>query len=236
MTTPAVPAADIGWLLGIIGGVGGTVTLLSYGYWVQEMRRSGPAGSRLCRIDLGAGYTMTALFGMAMMIIGSQVSVDGKGATVSLLLAQQLETAAGPAGKWCFLIGFWGAVFTSLLGVWQSVPYLFADFLYLRRNRSDPAQADVQLTETKAYRYYMIGIGSIPMVLLWMTVTQIQLLYAVLGALFMPLLAWTLLMMNNKTRWVGKQLKNGWLINTILIATLIFFSFVGVRQIIQNIY
>jgi hypothetical protein len=31
-----------------------------------------------------------------------------------------------------FLLGFWGAVFSSVLGVWQSAPYLFADFVALR--------------------------------------------------------------------------------------------------------
>ena len=29
--------------------------------------------------------------------------------------------------------GFWGAVFSSLLGVWQAVPYVFADFVRLHR-------------------------------------------------------------------------------------------------------
>ena len=32
-----------------------------------------------------------------------------------------------------FLIGFWGAVFSSLLGVWQSIPYLFVDFILIRQ-------------------------------------------------------------------------------------------------------
>ena len=47
--------------------------------------------------------------------------VDGTG--------RVLGAVAGPIGKWTFLVGFWGAVATSMLGVWQGVPYLFADFV-----------------------------------------------------------------------------------------------------------
>ena len=43
-------------------------------------------------------------------------------------MAAMLEPTLGAAGRWTFLVGFWGAVATSMLGVWQGVPYLFADF------------------------------------------------------------------------------------------------------------
>jgi len=45
----------------------------------------------------------------------------------------------GPAARWAFLVGAWGAVFSSLLGVWQSVPYLFADCWRLIRKPRTPA-------------------------------------------------------------------------------------------------
>jgi hypothetical protein len=38
---PALPKGGIAWLLGVLGGIGGTVTLLSYSYWVREKNRSG---------------------------------------------------------------------------------------------------------------------------------------------------------------------------------------------------
>jgi hypothetical protein len=51
-----------------MGGVGGTVTVLCYGYWIREENRQGAEDLRVCRIDLAVGYLMTALFGMAMVI------------------------------------------------------------------------------------------------------------------------------------------------------------------------
>jgi hypothetical protein len=43
-------------------------------------------------------------------------------------------------------------------------------------------------------------------------------------------LAVTLLIMNNRRRWVG-DLRNGWIVNAVLIATLLVFSYLGVSGI-----
>ena len=102
---PTVPAGGSPWVLGILGGVGGTVTLLAYGYWIRETGREGKSGVRICRLDLGVAYTLTALFGMAMVIIGSRITVEGQGAQMAVQLADQLGLVLGPFGKWMFLLG-----------------------------------------------------------------------------------------------------------------------------------
>ena len=84
---------------------------------------------RTCRIDLGAGYAITALFGVAMVIIGSTIEIEGRGASLLVRLSEQLVEPLGQPGKWLFLIGAAGAVFSSLLGVWQAVPYGRADWV-----------------------------------------------------------------------------------------------------------
>lgn len=231
---PRVPAGGSGYMLGVLGGVGGTVTLLSYGYWIKERGRSGSRGARDCRIDLGAGYAMTAIFGIAMIIIGSRTQLE-RGPTMALELAGQLGLSFGLAGKWVLLIGFWGAVFSSLLGVWQSVPYLFADFVGPSRGIG-ASEADGQdLSSTRAYRVYLLLITLVSLPLLWLTVERAQLSYAVLGSLFMPLLALTLLLLNNRTAWVGKEFRNKWVTNAVLVTTLLFFGFVAVRTAIVNL-
>ena len=222
-------------MLGILGGVGGTVTLLSYGYWIREEKRTGSKGMRACRIDLTVGYIMTALFGIAMVIIGSKVQLEGSGANAALILASQLQNVMGPAGKWIFLIGFWGAVFSSLLGVWQSVPYLFTDFITLRRGLSREERQAMDYTRTRPYRMYLFAIAIIPLPVLFMSVKKAQLTYAVLGSLFMPLLALTLLIMNNRREWVGNSFRSGVITNTVLIITLAFFVYVGYTQVAENI-
>jgi Mn2+/Fe2+ NRAMP family transporter len=229
LVVPVVPAGGTRWVLGVLGGVGGTVTLLSYGYWIRERGRTGSEGVRICRLDLAVAYVMTALFGLSMVVIGSQITVEGKGAKVALQLADQLGVALGPAGRWLFLLGFWGAVFSSLLGVWQSAPYLFADFLAIRRGAS--ADERQHLAKTPAYRAFLVAIALVPLVLLWKPVKQVQLAYAVLGALFMPLAALTLLLMNNREAWVGRPFRSGWLVNALLVITLLLFAYMGLAGI-----
>jgi Mn2+/Fe2+ NRAMP family transporter len=218
------------WVLGVLGGVGGTVTLLSYGYWIREAGRRGLQGLRESRLDLAVSYTLTALFGAAMVIIGSRITGTGKGAAVALQLADQLASMLGPFAKWIFLAGFWGAVFTSLLGVWQSAPYIFADFLRLRRRQDRRAVSAGELRRSSPYRWYLLAIATLPLALLFGTVKEVQLIYATLGAAFMPITALTLLVMNNRRAWVGEY-RNRWLINVLLVATLVLFTYLGVAGI-----
>ena len=84
----AKPQQDVlFYVLAVLGGVGGTVTVLSYGYWIREAGRQGEQGLRACRIDLTLGYVMTALFGMAMIVIGSHAKLAGKGANTAIISA-----------------------------------------------------------------------------------------------------------------------------------------------------
>jgi len=229
---PRIPPEGLPWMLGVLGGVGGTVTLLSYGYWIREKHRTGVQGMRLCRVDLAVAYAVTALFGVAMIIIGSRIRLEGQGIRLAGQLADQLGMVLGPWGRLAFLLGFWGAVFSSLLGVWQSAPYLFADFLRLRRGLAAGKQDRyADLKRTLEYRVYLIAISFVPMVLLWLTVERVQLTYAVMGAVFMPLLAVTLLILNNDQRWVGTQFRNRVWINIVLAITVLLFAYIGILQL-----
>ncbi len=228
---PSLPAGKGGWVLGLVGAVGGTMALISYGYWIREEGRTGRDGLRACRFDLMLSYTVIALFGMAVVIVGSEVRVRGQGAGLALLLADRLALAVGPFGKWVFLVGFWAAVFSALLGVWQSLPYLFTDFLWLRAG-SGVAQRGVPASRSAPYRLYLVFLATAPLVLLRWPVEELQLAFGITGAMLLPLLALTLLMMNNRRGWVGEFRSGAWT-NAVLVVALIFFVYVGAREIRQ---
>lgn len=219
---------NLGWTVALIGGVGGTLTVLSYGYWIREEGRSGLGELTTCRLDLATGYAVTALFGLAMVVIGAAVELHaGGGAKLIVELASLLESKLGRAWRWVFLLGCFGAVFSSLLGVWQSVPYLFADFLAQVRGEATPGAAvDV---EGRPYRAYLWGLALVPLAGLFLQFKSIQKLYAVIGACFLPLLAVTLLALNRE-RHVGAA-RNGPLATLSLVATLAFFAFVAWRKL-----
>ena len=62
-TIPQLGAGGLKWTIALMGGVGGTVTVLCYGYWIREEHREGLGELRTCRLDLLTGYLATAIFG-----------------------------------------------------------------------------------------------------------------------------------------------------------------------------
>lgn len=232
LVVPKIPEAageGLTWTVALIGGIGGTVTILCYGYWIREQGRTGVEALKLSRLDLGLGYLVTGIFGGAMVIIGSTIEVSGTGANLIVKLADQLQEPIGSFGRWMFLIGAFGAVFSSLLGVWQAVPYLFADVLRLIR---DPETSNVNTavdTRSPAYRGYLVAIAFVPMLGLLVSFKDVQVLYSVVGAAFMPLVAVGLLVLNGRSRWVGKE-RNGVLATAALLGTLAFFAYVAVQK------
>lgn len=235
---PQIPQwADGGldWTIALIGGVGGTLTILCYGYWIREEQRTGEESLTVCRWDLATGYAMTAIFGVSVLVIGSRLQrLDSRGVTILLEMANELGQVFGQFGmlaKWAFLLGAWGAVFSSLLGVWQSIPYLFTDFWTRGGNAAAGGRAEVD-TNSLTYRGYLIGLGIIPAVGLstvpFQRATQIN---AIVGALVVPFLAAILLYLNNRRDLVPANLRNSWKSNGVLIATLCFSVVAGVMTI-----
>lgn len=246
-TIPQLGNGGLKWTVGLMGGVGGTVTVLCYGYWIREDRREGLGELRTCRLDLLTGYVATAIFGMCMVILGSQLDADtgAKGATLIVQLADQLEAslgAIGPTAKVAFLIGAWGAVASSMLGVWQSVPYLFVDSLRMSGRQSDNEASNPEATTPDAeshqadsnspiYKYSLLLLATVPAVGLFVSFTQIQLVYAVVGAAFMPILALALLFLNGSQKRIGNAGCNSTLATISLLAVIVFFIWAGIYQI-----
>ena len=89
---PTLPRADsesIVWTVSLIGGIGGTLTVLSYGYWLREEGRTEPDDLRTCRIDLAASYFMMGLFGVLMVIVGQTVKLEGQGTAMLVVLSDR---------------------------------------------------------------------------------------------------------------------------------------------------
>lgn len=234
LVLPRVPEGSSVLLLGVVGGVGGTLTLLSYNYWIREKGWHGPAWMLCARVDLGAGYLLTGIFGVALTMMAAAV-LHPRGITISgssgvLEMATLLGARFGRAGELVFLIGFWGAVATSIVGVWQGVPYLFADYLGTLRGDASPPDPRGRL-----YRGYLLFLALPPMLLLavgkpvWMVIA-----YAAVGSLFMPFLAVTLLILNNSPA-LG-DLRNGWRANAGLVLCVVLFAYLALHQLKGKVF
>jgi Mn2+/Fe2+ NRAMP family transporter len=220
---PSIPDGSVIYIFSVIGGVGGSVTLLCYGYWIRERQWNKREDITRSRFDLAIAYTLTGLFGIGIMVISAGIQAEAiTGPQMALGIASRLESVIGPFGKWCFLIGFWSAVFSSMLGVWQGIPYLFADFV--RQYTYRPDEPSMVSTRSVAYRSYLFYLAIPPMLLLLVNQpVWLVIIYAVTGAFFMPLLATLLLLMNNRSDWLG-ELKNGRATNLVLLLSIVVFG------------
>lgn len=232
---PRLPADGGGAaVLALLGGIGGSLTVICYAYWMRAAGWSGAEKLAAVRGDVRLAYVFTGLFGMALVIIAAGVDAHGAGGTrIALEIAAQLETVAGPAGRWIFLVGFWCTVFTAMLGVWQGVPQVYVDLVAAWRGGPEPA-----VKESRPGGIYLAALAYIalpPLVLLWFKQpVAVVVAFSIAGAFFMPFLAATLLYLNNRRDWMG-PLANRRLGNTALIVCLLVFGAVCVREIVTTL-
>lgn len=229
---PTVPEGSFMLTLGLIGGVGGTITMASYGYWIKEKGWKGKDWVPMMRLDSKVAYFMTALFTVSLLIVGSQFlygsGIEIKGEQGLYQLSEMIGDKFGSVFTWLFLIGFWSAAFSSLLGVWNGVPYLFADFVRLMKKEHHRSVTE----KDPAYRVYLAWLTFPPMLLLFFgKPIELIILYGALGALFMPFLSISLLWLLNSKR-IGKPYSNSLLSNIVLIACLVLFAILSVQQLV----
>lgn len=239
---PIVPEGSVVYLLGILGGVGGTITLAAYGYWLREKGWVTPRFMRVMRLDNGVAYAITGLFVVAMLIVGAellysaQIAID-TGDQGLVQLSDVLEDRYGQVFGYVFLIGFFAASFSSLIGVWSGVSLLFADFV--GNLRGLPSGHPDTRTGGRYFRAYLLWLTFPPMLLLLLDrPVGLILAYGVLGALFMPFLAVTLLILLNRKGsglseddGVPEQWRNRWLSNAGMVLCAVLFVALAVNEI-----
>lgn len=201
---PMIPGGGLVYVLSLAGGVGGTITLAAYGYWLREKGWITPRHMRVMRIDNTVAYAVTGLFVIATLIVGAELLYSA-GIAVStgdqglLDLSKVLADRYGEVAGTVFLVGFWAAAMSSLVGVWNGVSLMFADFGGHVRGleADDPARR----AGGTWYRAYILWLTFPPMVMLFLgKPVWLILAYGVLGAFFMPFLAVTLLWLLNSDR------------------------------------
>jgi Mn2+/Fe2+ NRAMP family transporter len=230
------PEGSLLFILSLIGGVGATFTLASYNYWVRERGWGSPPWIPMMRLDLIVGYIMTAVFMVAMLVVGAEL-LFASGASISeeeglVALADPIQERFGVVARWLFLVGFWAAATSSIVGAWNGLAYLFADAV--RTSRDVPEErAEEYLSEKSVYfRGMLVWITFPPMLLLFFQQPVLLIIvYAALGALFLPFLAITLLWLLNSRR-VAPEHRNGIVSNIILVASVLLFVFLGIQEVL----
>jgi len=231
---PTIPDGGIIYVLSLAGGVGGTITLTAYGYWIREKGWTTPTHMRLMRIDNRVAYAVTGLFVLATLIVGAELLYSAKIAveTGDQGLLDLSNVLADRYGEWMgkvFLVGFWAAAMSSLVGVWNGVSLMFADFVGHARGKEvdDPSRGSASVS----YKAYVLWLTFPPMILLFLgEPVWLILAYGVLGAFFMPFLAVTLLWILNTDRVPSEWRNKAWS-NVVLVLIALAFAALAVNEL-----
>jgi Mn2+/Fe2+ NRAMP family transporter len=214
--------------LSLIGGVGGTVTLLSYGYWMREAGWRSADRLASARTDLTLSFSLVFIFCFSMIFLSTQINWQGaildEGPRLCLLLADRIGQEIGPLGRAIFLLGFWGAAFSSVLGVYHGVPFLFDDMLHVWQRKTPEGQ---QGTAYRSWAVYLALAAISSLVVrrpVWLVFA-----YTVVGSMFFPFVISTLLWLNNSSRTI-RQARNSLLVNGVLSAALLLYVYLAVRS------
>ncbi|MGB7448975.1 MAG: Nramp family divalent metal transporter [Ornithinimicrobium sp.] len=231
---PIIPDGGLVYTLALAGGVGGTITLAAYGYWLREKGWITPKWVKVMRIDNTMAYVLTGVFVLAMLIVGAEV-IQAAGVSVSagdeglVDLSDVLDERYGRVIGTAFLVGFWAASFSSIIGVWNGVSLMFADFWGNMRG-VESGHPDTRVGG-RYFKFYLVWLTFPPMVLLLLgKPIGLILTYGVLGALFMPFLALTLLGLLNGSRIPAEHANKLWT-NVLLGITALLFAVLGANQL-----
>lgn len=230
---PTIPSGSMLYILGLIGGIGASLTIMCYGYWAREKGLDKPENFNIARIDLGIGYAMTAIFNLSVLIIAAVTcsTVAIKGISGILLLAENLSKTIGPIGYWIFIVGFWGAIFSSLISFFQAIPYLFCDVVAtIKGHNARERKKFVNMVNPWFWSYSLFLAFVSVFMLQFKRPILFVMAFSVLGGVFMVFLSIVLLYLNNKKEVLGK-FKNGVFINLLLCLNLLLFSILLIQKI-----
>ncbi|MCM3847891.1 Nramp family divalent metal transporter [Pseudonocardia sp. DR1-2] len=266
---PTLPAGSTVYVLGLIGGVGGTITMAAYGYWMFAKGWKGTGWLSMMRLDNAVGYTMTGVFVVAMLVVGSTMLL-GQDLTENdrglLTLGEALGASYGEWARILFLVGFLAVTSSSLFGVWNGVSLLFADLVRTLRLPHGKAAAtagteaavggtatvaadgeaaggsregtfvSTVVERSRPFRGYLLWLTFPPMMLLFIDRPfGLTLVYGVLGSVFMPFLAVTLMLLLNSRR-IPAAGRSGWLSNVLLGSSSALFLTLLVTDLHQRFF
>lgn len=242
---------EVGLCLAIMAGVGGTVTMMSYGSWIEERGRASTADLQTSRIDLFASYLFTGGFGVCMILIvgGADTEVWSKVLGQALtdqklelrntfaLIGYRLEhdsilpAALGQAARMIFGVGLLATVLSTLIGLLQSIPVLLIDYFCVVRGFDDTVRARFLDEKSSTYRSLVLLCAIVPCGLVCIRQpAEIVYLYAIYASLFLPCVAATLLVLNNSHQRLGECINTTWT-NLMLALCVLMFALAAVVSI-----
>jgi Mn2+/Fe2+ NRAMP family transporter len=223
-------------LMALIGTEAGSMTNLTYPYFMYEKGWRNISFRKVQQLDLGIGVACIFIMGALLQIAAAGtlhplgIKLEGPEQLVKIFSQTQ-----GVAGLVIFALGLWGAAFSSYVGATIGYGLILTDicrkFVPAFKKNSTAERSQEETKKDPIYRWaialwvfsplYIVFVHARPV---WLVLTVSSMVIVVI-----PVLAFALLRITNDKKLMGEY-KNGWFTNLILVLLLVislYFTWVN---------
>ncbi|MBI3666264.1 MAG: Nramp family divalent metal transporter [Acidobacteria bacterium] len=220
-------------LTAFIGTEAGSMTNLTYSYFIRERGWRGVSCLRQQRFDLAVSVGCMFLMG-AMLQVAAAGTVHPLGAKLQSTgdLMRIFTQTLGLPGRICFALGLWAAAFNGFIGGTTGYGLMVRDIcrnFIPRLKRPTSAAGKEEAKKDPIFRWSVAFWSFSPLYILFTGVSPVWLVLAVssLVVALIPILALCLLMITNDKNLMGPY-RNGWFVNaviTFLVLIAVYFTY-----------
>ena len=226
-------------LMALIGTEAGSMTNLTYAYFIYEKGWTNVRYMKRQRFDLGFGVVALFIMGTLLQIAAAgTVGESGVQLETAEDLVKIFSGTMGDLGRVIFGLGLWGAAFSTFIGGTVGYALIITDLCrnLIPKFQLSPGQKFENIKNDPIYRWSIIIWTFSPIYIVFTGVRPVWLIliFSSLMVVMIPVLALALMVITNKTELMGKY-KNGWLTNAVLILLVaISFYMIG-KEAIPNV-
>ena len=226
-------------LMALIGTEAGSMTNLTYPYFIHEKGWRDVSYLKQQRFDLAFGVACLFIMGALLQIAAAgtlrPLGIDLENAED---LVRIFSESQGIVGLIVFGLGLWGAAFSTFVGATAGYGLILTDICrnFIPRFKKS-LSSENKINEVKRdpiYRWSIILWSFSPLYILFTGIRPIWLVLMIssMVVVLIPLLALVLLKITNDKSLMGKY-KNNWLTNTIMILLVLVAVYFTCRNVLD---
>jgi Mn2+/Fe2+ NRAMP family transporter len=231
-------------LMALIGTEAGSMTNLTYAYFVYEKGWRNTDYLKQQRFDLGFGVICLFVMGTLLQVAAAgTVGEQGVDLENADDLVRIFSETQGLVGTIIFGLGLWGAAFSTFVGGTTGYALIITDlcrnFIPGFKQSAAEKKANKNVKDDPIYRWSIIFWSFSPLYILLVEVRPVWLvlMFSSLFVLMIPVLALALVKITNDESLMGKY-KNGWFTNTVLgllVAVALYFTWENAGGLLSDL-
>ncbi len=206
-------------VMALVGTESGSLTNITYSYFVREKGWRGVRDLGAQRVDLAIGVAGLLLAGVLLQVVAA-ATLHGTGTTVQSVddLSRAFSTRFGELGLTVFAAGLLGKTFAGFVGGTTGYALVASD---IWRRLDLGGRGSDEGSDRRHDRTYRVAIALLALPPLYVVLTGwkpviLALVSSAAMAALIPLLAIGLLVLGNDQRRLGEH-ANGWPANTLIV-------------------